>query len=282
MWFAGRHEKARNLNEFTKLPQSFKTRSVTCGWDVTAVLSEDNRLFVWGSNLLGISEKGIIKQPTQLHLPDNEIPIDVKFGLKFIAILTKSQKLFITGMILRPFLKSPLKNFSLITHNSNDWLQADDISHFACGQNHVSYVTNDGHSIDGIGDNKFQQCARIESREKIIMLKSGWTHVAYLTESKRLFLYGRNTYGQLGNGSRTEINTPHCCSIFPVEDFSLGAEHCILKSSDGRVYTFGWNEHRNCSVDSDDDVLTPHLIQLKGNEDAEKVIAGSGFSMVIS
>jgi secretion-regulating guanine nucleotide exchange factor len=131
----------------------------------------------------------------------------------------------------------------------------EDVIHFACGQNHISFVKRDGTEIHSIGENKFGQCTRIVLDEKILRIESGWTHVAYLTESRKLFLYGRNNYGQLGNGSRNEIDsdTPHQCLIFPVDDFALGAEHGILKSN-GAVYTWGWNEHRNCGVDSDDDM----------------------------
>lgn len=103
------------------------------------------------------------------------------------------------------------------------------------------------------GENKFGQCARIASEEKIVKLESGWNHVAYLTVSRKLFLYGRNNYGQLGTGNRSEIDTPQECLIFPVDDFALGAEHGILKSNDA-IYTWGWNEHRNCGIDGDDDV----------------------------
>lgn len=269
LWFAGRCEMSGvgsvNLCKFTQLQLSWKSKYIACGWDVSASISEDNRLFVWGtnsSNQLGFVERKIIRDPTQLLLPDNEIPIEVKFGLKFTAILTQSRKLFVTGN-LRSLLKSPSKHFKIITNNSLQWLQTDntitgDITHFACGENHILLVTNDGHMIHGIGDNKYGQCGSgcIESSEKIIQIESGWKHSAYLTETKKLFLIGRNNYGQLGNGNRNEIasDIPHQCSIFPVNDFSLGAEHGILKSLNESVYTWGWNEHRNCGVDSDDDV----------------------------
>lgn len=262
LWIAGRQSllnSAENLLNFTKLELKWKFKWVTCGWDISAALSEESRLFVWGnnaSNQLGFIEKAAIKEPRELHLPDNEISIEVQFGLKFTAILSESRKLFITGA-LRSFQKSfPLKHFKVISHNSLEWLQTDTkIIHFTCGQNHIAYVTNDeDRVIHAIGDNKFGQCGRIEINEEIIRLHSGWSFNAFLTQSKRLFLYGRNDYGQLGNGNRYEIKSgAHQCMIFPVDDFDLGAEHAILKSN-RNVYTWGWNEHRNCGSDSDDDV----------------------------
>lgn len=261
LWLAGRNdtsEKGENLYKFTRLGFNYKFKCVSCGWDMTAAITKDNRLFVWGnnaSNQLGVPEKGIIRQPRELHLPDNEFPIEVKFGLKFIAILSNTHHLFVTGL-LKPFLQSHT-NFSIIKHNAVQWLRIDnnDVIHFACGQNHISFIRRDGYVIHSIGENKFGQGGHIQSKEKILRIQSGWTHVAYMTESRKLFTYGRNNYGQLGNGSRNEIdsNTPHQCLIFPVDDFAMGAEHGILKSN-GAIYTWGWNEHRNCGIDSDDDV----------------------------
>lgn len=265
LWLSGRvHMQSETLSTFKKLELNYKFQYVSCGWDVIAAISTDNRLFVWGnnsSNQLGVSKKKLIEKPEELLLPDNETPIEVKFGLKFIAILTSLRNLYITGN-LKPFLKTQINLFSLITHNSVEWLRTDnknasngDILYFACGQSHISFVRRDGLVIHGHGENKFGQCAQIKSGERIKKIESGWTHVAYLTDSKKLYLYGRNCYGQLGNGNRNEIDpdTPHQYLIFPVEDFALGAEHGILKSNDS-IYTWGWNEHRNCGTDSDEDM----------------------------
>lgn len=267
LWFSGRNDMGQNVEnlcKFTKLEFNYKIKRVSCGWDVTAAISDENRLFVWGNNMsnqLGFPEKGIIREPKELQLPDNEIPVEVKFGLKFLAILTSSHTLYITGQ-LKFFLKSQVYPFKIIKHNSIEWFRMDnndlteEVIHFACGQNHISFVRRDQLAIHGIGENKFGQCGKVViSKEKIVRIASGWTHLAFLTESKKLFLYGRNNYGQLGNGNRNEIDsaTPHQCLICPVDDFALGAEHGILKSN-GSVYTWGWNEHRNCGIDIDDDM----------------------------
>lgn len=266
LWLAGRNDmdvKGENLCKFKRLELNYKFKFVSCGWDMTAAISIENQLLVFGnngSNQLGLSDKGIIRHPKELHLPDNEIPKEIKFGLKFIAILTQSNNLYITG-ILKPFLKSQMNSFSIINHNAVEWLRvinnssSEDIIYFACGQNHISFVRRDGLVIHSLGENKFGQCSKIKSEEQIQKIETGWTHVAYLTCSKKLYLYGRNNYGQLGNGNRNEIDsdTPHQCSIFPVDDFAMGAEHGILKSNNA-IYAWGWNEHRNCGIDSDDDV----------------------------
>lgn len=97
------------------------------------------------------------------------------------------------------------------------------------------------------------QCGEVKSDERIVKLSSGWTHNGFLTDTKELYLYGRNNYGQLGNRQRSEYETPQKCRISPVDDFQLGAEHGILKSNHD-IYTWGWNEHGNCGNGSFVDV----------------------------
>lgn len=96
------------------------------------------------------------------------------------------------------------------------------------------------------------QCSKVQPKEKIVKMQSGWTHVGLLTESRELFLFGRNSYGQLGNGDRTTTEIPQKFPIYPIDDFDLGAEHGIAISR-GEIFTWGWNEHGNCGNGSFDD-----------------------------
>lgn len=267
LYVAGKCEFTDNGYEgvFRKIETEHKFKDVFCGFDTTAAITHENRLFVWGNNSnnqLGVPKIKLIKEMMELTLPENDVPSTLNFGLKFLVIVTKSNKILITGL-LKHFKNCENASHKIINHNSIDWLQLipsnftlniHNLAHFTCGQNHISFVTNQ-HAVYSYGENKFGQCSQIESPEKIIKFQSGWTHNGFLTESKNLYLYGRNNYGQLGNGEKSTsgINNPQICPIYPVDDFALGAEHGILKS--GRdVYTWGWNEHRNCGHDTEDDM----------------------------
>lgn len=246
-----------NECKFTKLELNQKFDRITTGWDVTAGFSK-NQLYIWGnnsSNQLGFGKKEIINEPKEVILPNNEIAMDIKFGLKHTVFLTKSCKIFIVGAL--KYFKSS-NHVILTVYNSIEWLQLmpnsiiGDITDFSCGQNHISFVI-DKRMIYSIGSNKFNICTQISSSENITQLYSGWTHNMYLTESKNLFSYGRNNYGQLGNGTRENQDAPQKCSIFPIDKYRIGAEHGILKSGQN-IYTWGWNEHRNCGLDSNEDM----------------------------
>lgn len=263
LWATGWNNKGQlgigstiNTSSFIKLDFNHKLRSVSCGWDTSGAITNDNRLFVWGSNSqnqLGFSnkEKKIVTKPVELKLPFGDRVVDIKFGLRHSAILAASNNIFIIGS------SKHFKNVKhqIINHNSTEYLHIipeSKIHQIASGQNHISML-DERNSIHGLGDNKFMQCSDVKHDGKITRLTAGWTHNAYLTETKELYLYGRNNYGQIGNGRRSDFEAPHKCEIHPVDAFQLGAEHGILKSNDD-VYTWGWNEHGNCGNGSVDDV----------------------------
>lgn len=263
LWTCGWNNKGQlgigsttDASSFVKLNFNHKFRCLTCGWDTSAGITLDDRLFVWGSNnqdQLGFSrtQHKIILKPTELKLPSNERVADIQFGLRHSVILTKSNQLYIIGS-LKHFKNV---NHHVVNHNSIEYLKVvvnGTVSQIVSGQNHFAFL-DDSKSIRGIGDNKFMQSADLKLDERIIKMSSGWTHNAFLTESRELFLYGRNNYGQLGNGCRSDYEAPQKCRIYPVDDFQLGAEHGILMSN-GEIYTWGWNEHGNCGNGTMEDV----------------------------
>lgn len=236
-------------------------KKISCGWDSSAAITRDDKLFVWGSNShqqLGFSKEKykFITTPTVLMLPNNEVPIKVSFGLRFMAVLSKSNRIYIIGSC-RHFMNS-IETFrgKIDSINGADIIELNPksiIIQISCGQNHIIFL-DENNEINGIGDNKFKQSTHINSKNNIIKICSGWTHNGFLTESKHLFLYGRNIYGQLGNGVESNYcETPQRCPIYPVDDFELGAEHGIILSNN-EIYTFGWNEHANCGYESSENM----------------------------
>ncbi|CRL03823.1 CLUMA_CG016350, isoform A [Clunio marinus] len=294
LWTSGWNNKGQlgikskvDTNLFEKINSDCKFRSISCGWDTSSAITLDNRIFVWGSNnynQLGYSNKQqkVIMEPIELKLPNDNKALDIKFGLRHSAILTTTNQLYIIGS-LKHFKDMKLSN-KIIHHNSTEFLQIEiyesKIRQISSGQHHITFL-NDRNEITSVGDNKFMQCTEVNLSNVICKLSSGWTHNGFLTDQKELYLNGRNNYGQLGNGLRSDFEKSlQFLSINQIDDFELGAEHGILKSN-GKIFTWGWNEHGNCGNGSFKDVLEPKEIQLPHEYDKISVFAGSGFCMAL-
>ena len=240
--------------------------SIATGWDVSAAICSDGSLYMWGSNLyhqLGYNKDTLLsaKTPIKLELPNSEPCEQIYFGLHNTCVLTQSGSVYGFGKSSKLF-----KNFAHgmhMQHNTIDYWKIDkNIEKLACGQKHIIYtIKNDStNAIYSFGDNKFGQSTDvIKLDKKISTIKSGWTHNATLTENGRVFLWGRNVYGQLGINP-SELNVTYSSEPLelkcnePVRGLHLGAEHGLVRSEMGNIYTWGWNEHGNCGNDSVENV----------------------------
>lgn len=252
-----------NTIDSHKIQMLMKTDSpivdIATGWDSSAAIDQNGDLYVWGSNSfdqLGFSSRFIdtlFTFPMLLNLPANEKAKKVCFGLRYMCILCESQNIYVVGRWR--FLDTCDE---VITHNDTNFhkiltppnLTITDIS---SGSNHIVCACTDGTSssvvIIGFGDNKFLQCneKRLECND-IYYLRSGWSHNGILTTDRCVYLWGRNTYGQLANLQSDKSNDLIQLKGVQgkIEQFHLGSEHGLVVNEHKHVFTWGWNEHGNC------------------------------------
>jgi len=84
--------------------------------------------------------------------------------------------------------------------------------------------------------------------ETIIQVSLGGAHSSALTSTGRLFTWGDNEYGQLGDETTIQRNTPtDITASFNLNEgetiiqVSLGGYHSSVLTSTGRLFTWGWN-----------------------------------------
>ncbi|KAH8413421.1 hypothetical protein KR009_010981 [Drosophila setifemur] len=269
-------------NVFKIIPkfQEVPVDIISCGWDISGAITVTKRLFVWGSNAfqqLGICQRGFmaVRRPMPVKLPREELVERISFGLRHCAVLTQDNKIYVFGR-LRIMDPPPIElditatclhrcnTVKIQAHNPNELR----IVSLSSGQNHmllkcVDLSESGGGStkrILALGDNKFGQCNAFQFEENVRQLAVGWTHNAAVLRNNEILLWGRNCYGQLGIGSISEqkaIPTP--LSLKLPDDQTpgrvhMGAEHGLLRTTAGDVYTWGWNEHGNCGNNSTENV----------------------------
>lgn len=243
--------------------------TISCGWDISGAITLTKRLFVWGSNAfhqLGICQRGFmaVRRPMPVRLPRDEAAQRVSFGLRFCAVLTQDNKIYIFGR-LRIMDPAPMELditstslhrtnvMKIQAHNPNELRIVSLVS----GQNHmllkcVDLEAGGSKRIVALGDNKFGQTNAFQFDEDVRQLAVGWTHNAVWLKGHSIQLWGRNCYGQLGTGSFSDQQaTPTPLHLQLKEGHTparlhMGAEHGLLRTTAGEIYTWGWNEHGNC------------------------------------
>lgn len=252
---------------------------MSCGWDSSAILTSSNRLFVFGGNSfnqIGMedTQENILK-PRQLVLPDGMKPLNVQLSMRQIVIRTQD-RIYVSG---RSQVWKDLQNEDSDTP-FRSYQPDEGALDISAGQHHILYTTSE-HRVIGLGQNKFHQSEDQRFAQRIIQIRSGWTHNACLLDTGDAYLWGRNTYGQLGSGKATNSEPAPFKLNIPgkIADIQLGSEHGMSRDVDGNIWTWGWNEHGNCGNGSEENVLKPQRIAF--HKPATLCSCGAGFCYVV-
>ena len=134
-------------------------------------------------------------------------------------------------------------------------IRADALKAIACGWYHSLALTNDGRVL-AWGFNKDGQCGvtpdgpRFITAPRIVaglsnikQIAGGTLHTLALDNSGKVWAFGNNFYGQLGNGSIENVNaTPTIVKNLPaVQAIGAGSGHSVVLLSDGTARAWGWN-----------------------------------------
>jgi len=129
------------------------------------------------------------------------------------------------------------------------------VSYVCAGFNHAMLIKTDG-SLWAWGSNEFGQLGDGTTKDRdepvqilehsVISVSAGDTHTAavlFLRTGERILrVWGRNDYGQLGDGTRINSNTP-IWAMSPVLSVSTGGNHTLAIAPDGSIWAWGCNEY---------------------------------------
>nr|XP_019959641.1 PREDICTED: X-linked retinitis pigmentosa GTPase regulator-like isoform X2 [Paralichthys olivaceus] len=176
---------------------------IACGDEHTALITENGKLFMFGSNnwgQLGLGSKLTVNKPTCVKALKFEKVQLVACGRNHTLICTAQGKVYTSG------------------GNSEGQLGL-------------------GHCEERAA---FQRVDFLDSHGPFKMLAAGSNTSAALTESGKLFMWGDNTEGQIGLGKESHATSPQEVSVGqPISWVSCGYYHSALVTVDGDLYTFG-------------------------------------------
>lgn len=267
-----------------------------------AAIDSDGNIWVWGDEGLPIGERnvGTIKAPTKLTMATNaylDIPNFVKIsaGYEHSVGLDEEGKVWSWGNNDRLQLGIGYENYSKTTTNTpvcvggyNNNISKANIIDISAGYRHTLALDSDGklwtwgyngegqigltneqlgidgYQADPICISTLDIQGNILYGKKIQKIATNNQHSAVIDSEGKLYTFGYNDYGQLGNGFDTynsrnsEYNKSKCLndintnlSNVKFAEVATGYSHTIALDSEGRVWTWGQNSNGQLGFDYD-------------------------------
>lgn len=220
----------------------------------TLGLGLDGKVYAWGWNQYGqLGDGTIISVNTPknidsyLNLNGGERVIDVFAGMNYSSVLTSEGRVFTWG------------------------------------------YNNSGQLGDGTTANKFIPTEitnqfSLGVGETIISIILGGFHSAAITSEGRVFLWGYNAHGQLGDGTvinkttPTEITTQFSLGVGEtITCITLGGSHSAAITSEERVFTWGYNGHGELGDGTVIDKSVPTEITSQFNLSVGEIVTNMSF-----
>ncbi len=173
----------------------------------------------------------------------------------------------------------------------------NDVKFIAIGNSNVYAIKIDGtlwawgfngNGELGVGDkNTRMEPVQIPGLSDIIQVAgSNGGFAVCLKSDGSVYAWGDNSYGQLGNGSKTGSTLPVQCGTY-VKDFNdiraidVGGNHVVARKGDGTVWTWGRNDNKQCGRAAQTLYTTPGQVTDSGIENILKITAGSSHTVVL-
>jgi uncharacterized repeat protein (TIGR02543 family) len=305
-------------DQFTLYPGE-TIESISLGSNHSAAITSLGRMFVWGANGYGqLGDQTIIQKNTPVDITDqfdlevDEIIVDVSLGYAHTSAVTSEGRIFTWGWNIYGQLGDGTSNDRLSPTEITDQfnlVQDEKMVSTSLGTNHSAAITSEGRIFTWgwnfygqIGDGTTSQSNMpiditygftLEVGEHIQRISLGDLHSTALTSTGRMFTWGANIYGQLGDGTNILRTTPtEITNHFnletdeTIENISSGSNHVVVLTSLSHLFVFGYNDYGQLG-----DSTTTHknlpvnissAFNLSTNETIKSVSLGSDYSSVLT
>ncbi|XP_067287690.1 retinitis pigmentosa GTPase regulator b isoform X1 [Pseudorasbora parva] len=220
---------------------------ISCGDEHTALVTENGKLFMFGSNnwgQLGLGTKTTVNKPTCVKALKSEIVKFAACGRTHTLVYTSRGNLYASG------------------GNNEGQLglgDCDDRSSFHL----VDFFSKHG---------------------PLRMLAAGSNTSAALTQEGRLYMWGDNSEGQIGLGKESNALTPQEVSVGKrVSWVSCGYYHSAFVTVDGALFTFGEKESGKLGLSTE--MLANHKVPQQVTGISDKVVqvsCGGGHTVALT
>ena len=268
------YQKLLNVDEL-KLSEK-NIVQISAGYGHTVALDEEGRVYIWGFNYYGqLGDGTTTNSPLPICISDkeNELKgkkiISISAGIFHTVALDEEGKVYTWGHNGNGQLgdgTTEESNVPICISNKENELKGKKIISISAGGVHTVAIDEEG-KVYTWGYNEFGQpgdgtttnsvlpiCISDKENElkgkRIVDISAGGAHTVALDEEGKVYTWGYNEFGQLGDGTTTNSTLPICISEKGNElkgkkivDVSAGYGHTVAIDEEGKIYAWGFNEY---------------------------------------
>ena len=273
--------KRKELFSHSHIPQKVELpviKQIACGINFTICLCESGNLYSFGLNVTGQLGIGNTRDYIAPQLIETLQDIEfVECGGSFAVCKSYDNSIYCWGNNFHGQLGNGDRYSKHSPVKCVNW--PDDTIDIKCGLVHILLLTFKG-DVYACGYNESGQlglqsdvpsCGNLKilkSISNIVRIECGEQHSMCIDKDNHLFVFGDNSYGQLGLGDTSNRNEPiKHPSLSNIIDISKGGNHTFVKTSNNEIYAFGQNKYSQLGIKTEnEDQLTPIRV-FEDNED---------------
>ena len=249
------------------------------GVDYTLALASDGTVYGWGGNehgQLGNDSYSTAYTPVAVDMSGvlrNKMVVSVMVGDFTSIVLTSDNNLYTWGYNRFGELGNGSTSDSAypVAVNMSGSLYGKTVVEMGIGRESCLVLTSDGklytwgrNDYGQLGNNSYNAVyypspiydSGVLNGKTIVQICAGYEHDLVLDSDGKMYSWGSNNYGQLGiglmqNGDRgdqvSHYSTPVAVDMSgalaneKVSTMSIGYDHSIVYTTDGNVFSWGWN-----------------------------------------